>query len=113
MLRSCSCESRCSWRCRTPPSAALRTYARLARAGPPRSAARLRIHVSGAYASAPIGTHAQLRQIVHDADAVFASTVGAHFVIEEIVDGWKVDGTDTTAALRALSDEDPGTGVDV
>ena len=74
---------------------------------------RLRVHVSGAYAAEPIGTHAQLRQIVHDADAVFASTLGVHLVIAEIVDGWKVDGTETAAALRALSDEDPGADVDV
>jgi hypothetical protein len=74
---------------------------------------RLRIHVSGTYAAQPIGTHAHIRRIVRDVDRVFWSSVGAHVVVEEIVDGWKVDVGRTDDALRALIAEDSGDDVDV
>jgi hypothetical protein len=74
---------------------------------------RLRIHVSGTYAAQPIGTHAHIRRIVRDADRVFWSSVGAHLVVEEMVDGWKVDVGRTEDALNALIAEDPGDDVDV
>jgi hypothetical protein len=74
---------------------------------------RLRIHVSGTYAAQPIGTHAHIRRIVRDAERVFWSSVGAHLVVEEMVDGWKVDVGRTQDALHALIAEDSGDGVDV
>ncbi len=82
---------------------------------PPRSdrPLRLRIYVSGTYASRGIGTHAHIRAIVRDADAVFADRVGAHLVIEDIVDGWKVDVGHAREALKNLIDQDPDPDVDV
>jgi hypothetical protein len=74
---------------------------------------RLRVHVSGTYAAQPIGTHANIRRIVRDADRVFWSIVGAHLEIEEMVDGWKVDVGRTEDALNALIAEDARDGVDV
>jgi hypothetical protein len=74
---------------------------------------RLRIHISGSYAAQAIGTHAHIRAIVRDADRLFASTIGAHLVIEEIVDGWKVDVGRSGDALRALMDEVTADGIDV
>jgi hypothetical protein len=74
---------------------------------------RVRIHVSGTYAADAIGTHAHIRQIVRDADRVFWESVGAHLVLEEIVDGWKVDVARGEDALRDLMARDTGDGVDV
>jgi hypothetical protein len=74
---------------------------------------RLRIHVSGAYAAQAIGTHAHIRRIVGDADRILSSSVGAHLVVEEIVDGWKVDVGRTEDALNALIAEDAGGDVDI
>jgi hypothetical protein len=74
---------------------------------------RLRIYVSGSYASRDVGTHAHLREIVRDADAIFASSVGVHLVIEEIVDGWKVDVARSQDALKALIDAEPQPDVDI
>jgi hypothetical protein len=74
---------------------------------------RLRIHVSGTYAAQPSGTHAHIRQIVRAVDRVFWSSVGAHVVLEEIVDGWKVDVGRTEDALSALIAGDAGDDVDV
>src|SRR6185312_4266885 len=73
----------------------------------------LRGHVSGTFASTPEGTHARIRQIVHEADRVFWSDEGAHLVIDEIVDGWKVDVGSSEEALEDLHALDPGDGVDV
>jgi hypothetical protein len=82
---------------------------------PPRSdrPLRLRIFVSGTYASRGSGTHAHIRAIVREADAVFAARVGAHLVIEEIVDGWKVDVGHAREALEDLVEQDPQPDVDV
>jgi hypothetical protein len=79
----------------------------------PDRALRLRIYVSGSYASQAIGTHPHLRALVRDADRLFFSAVGAHLVIEEIVDGWKVDVGRSRDALTALVDADPGGDIDV
>jgi hypothetical protein len=73
----------------------------------------LRVHVSGSYAAQVIGTHQHIRDIVRDADRLFWASVGAHLVIGEIVDGWKVDVARSDDALRALMDEDSGDGADV
>jgi len=79
----------------------------------PNRALRLRVHVSGTYAAQDIGTHAHLREIIHDADAIFSSSIGAHLVLVEIVDGWKVDVGRAENALQALMDADSGAGVDI
>jgi hypothetical protein len=73
----------------------------------------LRIHVSGTFASTAGGTHARIREIVRDADRIFWSDVGAHLVVDEIVDGWKVDVSSSEGALNDLHATDPGDGVDV
>jgi len=79
----------------------------------PDRALRLRVHVSGTYAAQVMGTHGHLREIVHDADRIFSSSIGAHLVLVEIVDGWKVDVGRADQALRALRETDPGEGVDI
>jgi hypothetical protein len=79
----------------------------------PDRALRLRVHVSGTYAAQDFGTHGHLREIIHDADAILSSSIGAHLVLVEIVDGWKVDVGQADHALRALMDADSGAGVDI
>jgi hypothetical protein len=74
---------------------------------------RLRVLVSGSYAAQGIGTHDHIRTIVRDADGLFWSSVGAHLVLAEIVDGWKVDVGQSAEAIRALMDEGSREGVDV